>query len=410
MPTKTLLFKLTLICLFFNLNAFSQTYNTYYGEVTDDVSASGILADLNTFEGFGIKKTGSNSVANSTTRANLLAAKNWILNRYETTLGYSTTDPNVEHYITTQDFTISGRVSSNIIATKKGTVYPNTYIVITGHYDTTGGPGTNDNGSGTTLMLEMARLLVDVDTEYSIKFIHFSGEEQGLIGSQYFVNNMGSLNIREVFNLDQVGGYNHASAANDTIVCERDEDNSPSSNNAASYTLTNILSNCIQLYSTLNTEISYAYSSDYVPFENVGEIITGLYEKDETPYSHGPNDTLANMVPSYLVQVTKGALGFLLERAISVAKPTLTTPNYVTENTFNLYPNPSSNGIVNLHFKQNTAANTSITIYNVLGTEVFKKLDLQLEEQLNLKHLNSGIYLASITIGNKKITKKIILN
>ena len=84
--------------------------------------------------------------------------------------------------IETQAFNVRGKSTSNIIITKTGSLYPNTFLIIDGHYDTVNGPGTNDNGSGTVLILELARLLKDVDTEYSIKFIHFSGEEEGLIG------------------------------------------------------------------------------------------------------------------------------------------------------------------------------------------------------------------------------------
>jgi aminopeptidase YwaD len=51
-------------------------------------------------------------------------------------------------------------------------------VIICGHYDTIT-VRVSDNGSGTSIILEAARILKDVPTEYSIKFIHFSGEEQG---------------------------------------------------------------------------------------------------------------------------------------------------------------------------------------------------------------------------------------
>ena len=38
--------------------------------------------------------------------------------------------------------------------------------------------------------MEVARILKDVPTEYSIKFIHFTGEEQGLLGSKNYVTNV----------------------------------------------------------------------------------------------------------------------------------------------------------------------------------------------------------------------------
>src|SRR5690606_30845872 len=172
----------------------------------ENVSASNILDDLETFVDFGVKEPGTGAIED---------AKDWILNRYQS-LGYT----NIE----TQDFNVFGETTSNIIITKTGSVYPNTFLIIDGHYDTVNGERANDNGSGTALILELARLLKDVDTEYSIKFIHFSGEEAGLIGSEYYVNqtvNPENLDIKLVLNIDQVGGV--VGMNNNKITCDRDE-------------------------------------------------------------------------------------------------------------------------------------------------------------------------------------------
>ncbi|WP_055444566.1 M20/M25/M40 family metallo-hydrolase [Lacinutrix himadriensis] len=379
----------TIILFFLSATMYSQTYNAYYQSVVDNVSASNILTDLTSFESFGVKDVGS---------TNLTTAQNWITARYAS-LGY--TD------IVLQPFTYSSGTSNNIIVTKTGSVYPNTYIIIDGHYDTINGPGTNDNGSGTTLLLEIARLLKDINTEYSIKFIHFSGEEDGLVGSAYYVDNTvnpQNLDIRLIFNIDQVGGVN--GETNNTITCEEDRSNPPS-NNSASSAMTAILANCIEFYSSLDTDISYAYASDYIPFENNGEIITGLYEYNESSHPHSPTDVLANMDPAFLTEVTKGALGALLEYAVST-NPLSSNKN--TKDAIKIYPNPSNNGIVNLNLLNSNSSNNSITIYDVLGKSVFTKNNLQAVETLNLKRLQKGIYLAVIKSDNKTVTKKLILN
>ncbi|WP_417876763.1 M28 family metallopeptidase [Winogradskyella sediminis] len=298
--TRALLL-LSLCFLMFTSHSTAQTYNPFYGDIVNTVSASNIVADLTTFESFGVKTNGSSALSNT---------QNWIVSRYQS-LGYTA--------IEEQAFSFSGNTSHNIIITKTGSVYPNTFIVIDAHYDTINGPGTNDNGSGTVLLLEMARLLKNVDTEYSIKFIHFSGEEAGLIGSNYYVNTTvipQNMDIALVFNIDQVGGV--SGTINDTIICEYDT-TAPIENNAESLAATNTLATCIGLYSNLGTELSNAYGSDYVPFENAGKVITGLYEKNETPHSHSPTDVLANMDPNYLYEVTKGSVGAALEFAIGIS-------------------------------------------------------------------------------------------
>ncbi|MDG5492438.1 M28 family metallopeptidase [Psychroserpens sp. SPM9] len=292
-----------ILLMFLGISACSaQTKNQFYADVVAKTSEANILKDLTTFENFGIKNVGSEA---------LTQCETWITSRYKR-LGY--TD------IVLQPFSYKAGTSHNIIVTKTGTKYPNTFIVIDAHYDTINGPGTNDNGTGTILIMELARLLKDIDTEYSIKFIHFSGEEDGLIGSNYYVKNTvikDQLDIKLVFNIDEVGGVK--GKTNDTVVCERDE-SQPTSNNEASAKATTQLANYMRLYSNLKTEIANAYASDYMPFEDQGFVITGLFEKHESPMNHTKDDDLAHMDVAYVYEITKGALGAALEFAVAIKK------------------------------------------------------------------------------------------
>ncbi|MCU0372109.1 MAG: M28 family peptidase [Ignavibacteria bacterium] len=82
--------------------------------------------------------------------------------------------------------------SVNVLAVKTGTKYPNQYFVICGHYDDmpsgTTAPGADDNASGTTAVLEAARILKNFPTEYSIIFAAYDEEERGLYGSKAFID------------------------------------------------------------------------------------------------------------------------------------------------------------------------------------------------------------------------------
>jgi len=70
-------------------------------------------------------------------------------------------------------------------------------------------PGANDNASGTSMVLDLARhySLPENKPEYSIVFITFSGEEAGLFGSKYFAENplFPIEDIKLVVNLDMIG-------------------------------------------------------------------------------------------------------------------------------------------------------------------------------------------------------------
>lgn len=84
--------------------------------------------------------------------------------------------------------------SANVIGIKQGATDPSKIVVIGAHYDSRGpdststtqrAPGANDNGSGTGAVLQIAKIFFDsnVKFDYTIHFIVYSGEEQGLYGS-----------------------------------------------------------------------------------------------------------------------------------------------------------------------------------------------------------------------------------
>lgn len=104
--------------------------------------------------------------------------------------------------------------ASNICGYVKGTQFPDSIIIITAHYDHLGGmgedtyfPGANDNAAGIATLLSLAKYYATNPQPYSIGFISFAGEEAGLLGSRYFVENplVPLSNIKFLINLDLVG-------------------------------------------------------------------------------------------------------------------------------------------------------------------------------------------------------------
>lgn len=260
---KTFPQKFLLIFLLIVNCVSAQSFIQRYADVANQVSQTNITTHLTEFENLGVKRRGTAPLQNTL---------NWLKNKYSS-YGYSAGQ------IVEDSYTYSGFTCKNLVVTKIGTLYPNTFVIVCGHYDSINGKGTNDNGSGVVSILEMARLLQSIPTEYSIKFINFSGEEDGLKGSQHFVSSVVNatnpkMNIKLVFNLDEVGGV--AGMTNNNITCEKDTNGTPSTNNALSATITNELITCVGLYSTLQTTLSNAYASDYMSFEDNNEIITGF--------------------------------------------------------------------------------------------------------------------------------------
>jgi aminopeptidase YwaD len=95
-----------------------------------------------------------------------------------------------------------------------GDIWPNEWLVLSAHHDTTvDSPGANDNASGSTVVLEVARLLAQLKREQgigpgrSIRFITFGSEEQGLQGSAAYVERHYGPDPmpRLMVNLDELG-------------------------------------------------------------------------------------------------------------------------------------------------------------------------------------------------------------
>lgn len=116
--------------------------------------------------------------------------------------------------------------ASNICAVVKGTSKSDSVIVMTAHYDHLGGmgkdtyfPGANDNGSGVSFLLSLAKYYAANPQKYTIAFICFSGEEAGILGSKYFTENplIPLDKIRFLINVDMVGtGETGATVVNAT--------------------------------------------------------------------------------------------------------------------------------------------------------------------------------------------------
>jgi Zn-dependent M28 family amino/carboxypeptidase len=102
----------------------------------------------------------------------------------------------------------------NVIADLPGR--RNGVVLLGAHLDSVAnGPGINDNGSGTALVLEVARQArrLRIRPRYGLRFAFWGAEEIGLVGSTGYVQSLSSRQrsrIRGVLNLDMVGSRNFA--------------------------------------------------------------------------------------------------------------------------------------------------------------------------------------------------------
>ncbi|WP_079125129.1 M28 family metallopeptidase [Streptomyces lushanensis] len=136
-------------------------------------------------------------------RAGYLASVNYVKGKLDAA-GFTTT---------VQQFTSSGATGYNLIADWPGGD-PNQVIMSGSHLDSvTAGAGMNDNGSGSSAILETALAVsrAQLQPEKHLRFAWWGAEELGLVGSKYYVNNLPTADRAKIsgyLNFDMIGSPN----------------------------------------------------------------------------------------------------------------------------------------------------------------------------------------------------------
>lgn len=190
-------------------------------------------------------------------------------------------------------------LGENIIATIPGR-NSNDIIISCAHYDTIDiSPGADDDGSGVAAILMMASILSKYSFNSTIKFILFSGEEQGLLGSKEYVKEIKNKNnnIIGVLALDKIG---YAKTYKDWTTIRHHSDPASSWMIDISEDISNKYKDEINL--KIN-RLPFDSSSDHKSFVDQGYTGSNLVEQSLNPYYHTSEDLLKHMNISYLKKV-----------------------------------------------------------------------------------------------------------
>jgi hypothetical protein len=223
----------------------------------------------------------------------------------------------------------------NVIATLhgKGPHSNKTYIVCS-HYDSTSSlsarwmwdwkslpaPGADDNASGTSAVIEIARVLSHYDFDFSIKFIAFSGEELGMFGSKNYAQNSSALGhqIAGVIDLDMIG-YD----PNEPDIAVIANDSSEWIANAVSHVQKEYGID-LAVSKVINPKMIY---SDHSPFWKSGYNAVLVTEASESssdefsPVNHSANDTLDKLNPELILRTSKLIIATLAMLANPIVEP-----------------------------------------------------------------------------------------
>ncbi|MBD3348026.1 MAG: M20/M25/M40 family metallo-hydrolase [Candidatus Eisenbacteria bacterium] len=255
--------------------------------------------------------------------------------------------------------------AENITGTLPGTGRLQGYYIVCGHYDATAShsftgdsmwwcdeaaPGADDNATGVAVALEAARVLADLTFPFDIRFVLFSGEELGLLGSEVYADSVAAAGdtIYGVLNVDMVG-YKPQSGAPDTCHIVT---------NPGTTWLADWILDTVELYpssfddfSAVRIDQALAYS-DHASFWLEGYdglvAIEHWNPRERNPYYHTVEDTFGSIVASQLSGVGRAIAG-------SVARLAETDGTFnlaVFPEDFSVYPrSPETGDIVEFSVK-----------------------------------------------------------
>ncbi|KTC76912.1 aminopeptidase LapA [Legionella brunensis] len=188
-------------------------------------------------------------------------------------------------------------------------------IVIGAHMDTLDGrmPGAGDDGSGSSSVMEMARVLLasDLALKRPIYIIWYAAEERGLVGSQYVVEEFQNkeIPVKAAIQFDMTGFRNDMN--DQTMWVFRDYTDKA---------LSNFMVDLIQTY--VKVPVSYSKCgygcSDHASWMMAGIPAAFPCEtsfEDHNPYIHSSRDTMDLLSAEHMTNFTKLGLAFAIELA-----------------------------------------------------------------------------------------------
>ncbi|KAF2021610.1 leupeptin-inactivating enzyme 1 precursor [Aaosphaeria arxii CBS 175.79] len=192
-----------------------------------------------------------------------------------------------------QSQTIETRITQNVITETKGGD-PNNVVILGAHLDSVqAGAGINDDGSGTSLILEIKTALEKFRVKNKVRFIWWGAEENGLLGSKFYTNNLNvtaANSILAYLNFDMVSrGY--------FGVFDGDGSTYNLSGPAGSDVIERIFVEDLTSKGINVTAARFTGGSDYQSFINIGKPVGGLHTGTgvaQDPCYHQACDTIEN--------------------------------------------------------------------------------------------------------------------
>jgi len=261
----------------------------------------------------------------------------------------------------------------NVIGEKLGSTEPRTYVYATAHFDSiaiggdsyTYAPGANDNGSGTSTLLELSRVFASYTPQKTLRLFFNNAEELGLVGSGHHAGKCSyeNLNILGVLNIDMDVWSDPPDVQEDIDVVY---------NNTSEW-LARLFAESCQRYGdglpALMLHQNDFYRSDHAPFWDAGYAAFLAIEDLHVPYGYQntADDEYWRIQGNFGLtrQVTRAAAGALASMA------GITDENLYDLSAAYAYPSPWKAAEHNAITFNGLAPGATLSIFDTAGTLVF---------------------------------------
>lgn len=226
------------------------------------------------------------------------------------------TSPNLS--ISSQNWTLFSYSGTNLIATKQGVSKPDEIVLVTAHLDSFSvsdrAPGADDDASGSVAVLACADIMSRYQYDRTLRFILFTGEEQGSFGSWDYAREAVAKNetIVAILNMDMISW----SRADNPVFEVHTRLPGDPSGYSADQAIARTVEEVVHLYGLNHTiqtsiladgnEYSDHYSFWYRGYPGV--LIVEDYTRDPNPHYHTESDLRQYLNMGYYTAITQATL------------------------------------------------------------------------------------------------------
>lgn len=235
------------------------------------------------------------------------------------------------------DWSACGIANRNVVGEKTGVERPAEVVLVTAHLDSTSegslAPGADDDASGSVGVMTLAEIMAPYQFQRTLRFVLFTGEEQGLCGSEVYARQAAAANVEivAVYNMDMIAWD---SDSEPIVRLHTRRTNHPEY--AADLAIANTFISVVAQYGLGGAltpiiapdelDMSDTFSFWYNGYPGIlaiedDEDVTG----DFNPYYHSTSDQVSALNPTYFANFVKASVATAALLA-GVVQPSAGTP------------------------------------------------------------------------------------